>query len=319
MNTTEYGTSLSNREYKSSAFTAYFSEPENAANLYRALAHSPNIKASDIVYRTLEGVMFLARKNDMAFTIRDKVLVIGEHQSTVNLNMPLRSAIYYGRTMELLIPSESMYRTSLTKIPTPEFYMFYNGQAAQPAEKLLRLSDAYLEKTNTPMLELTVRMININLSVNHALLKESSALYEYSFFIQSIRDRVNAGFPRDEAIADAMNFCISEGIMTDFISRHGSEVRNMLYTQFNWDDALRVAKEEMREEMAEEIREEITEKIREEFSKEWEQKGMQKGILALIETCKELLLTREETCQKLISKFGLEPQEAKIYMNQYWS
>lgn len=57
---------ISNREVKSSAFTAYFGKPENAAKLYSAL-EGVAAEPEDIVYTTLDGVLFLARKNDMAF------------------------------------------------------------------------------------------------------------------------------------------------------------------------------------------------------------------------------------------------------------
>ena len=144
-----------------SAFTTYFGVPENAADLYRTLENCDSIAPEDITFTTLEGVLFMARKNDLAFTVQKKVLVIGEHQSTLNLNMPLRNAIYYGRTMERLIPPRDIYKTKQISIPTPEFYLFYNGTRDQPAERILRLSDAYLEKTDTPMLELMVKMINI--------------------------------------------------------------------------------------------------------------------------------------------------------------
>lgn len=94
----------SNREVKSSAFTTYFSDPKNAAQLYSAL-EGVEVAPEDIHFTTLEGVLFVARKNDMAFTVKNRVLVISEHQSTVNNNMPLRDIIYYGRTMEKLIGS----------------------------------------------------------------------------------------------------------------------------------------------------------------------------------------------------------------------
>ena len=154
---------ISNTEIKSSAFTAFFSEPENAAQLFSAL-DGQEVSPEDITYTTLEGVLFVARKNDMAFTVKNKVLVISEHQSTINYNMPLRSIIYYGRTMEQLIPKRYLYREKRIPIPTPEFYVFYNGNAPFPAEDIMRLSDAYLEKTDTPMLELNVKVININLN-----------------------------------------------------------------------------------------------------------------------------------------------------------
>ncbi len=41
---------------------------------------------------------------------------------------------------------------------------------------------------------------------------------------------------------------MSQGIMTDFIRRHGSEVRNMLFGEFNLEDAREVWEEEAREE-----------------------------------------------------------------------
>ena len=182
----------------------------------------------------------MARKNDMAFTVNNKVLVISEHQSTLNANMPLRDAIYYGRTMEKLIEPRALYRTGQIPIPTPEFFVFYNGTDNFPAEKILKLSDAYLEKTDSPMLELKVRIININLPVNHPILERCRPLYEYSFFIQKIRDYIDSGKSRDEAIIQAMKDCEQEGIMAEFLREHGTEAVNMLFTEFNVEDALEV-------------------------------------------------------------------------------
>ncbi len=234
----------SNREWKSSAFTTFFGTPERAAELYQALEHTEDVKPEDIEFTTLQGVLFLARKNDLAFTAHGKVLVIGEHQSTINQNMPLRDAIYYGRTMERLIPPRDIYKTKQLRIPTPEFYVFYNGNTYQPPEQLLKLSDSYLEKTDTPMLELYVKVININLSAKHPILQKSPSMYEYSAFVQLVRDCLNVGASRDAAIQTAMRTCAKKGIMVDFIRKHGSEVENMLFTEFNMEDALEVRYEE---------------------------------------------------------------------------
>lgn len=234
---------ISNREVKSSAFTVYFSDPENAAQLYSALS-GESVNPSDIEFRTLEGVLFVARKNDMSFTVRNRILVISEHQSTLNLNMPLRSAIYYGRTMEKLIDPKALYRRKQIFIPTPEFYVFYNGDEPCPPEQILQLSSTYLEKTSTPMLELSVKVININLPEGHAILEQCRPLYEYSWFIQKIKDYISAGLGRDDAITLAVKDCEYEGIMSDFVREHGSEAVNMLFTQFNMEDALEANYEE---------------------------------------------------------------------------
>ena len=114
----------------------------------------------------------------------------------------------------------------------------------QSAERILKLSDSYLEKTDFPMLELKVKMININPSAGHPILQKSRAMYEYSTFIQKIRDLIEDGHTLENAIQLAMNQCLAEGIMVNFIHKHGSEVINMLFTQFNLDDAMKVWKEE---------------------------------------------------------------------------
>ncbi len=234
---------LSNRELKSDVFTAVFSEPENAAMLYTALS-GEETAPEDVEIATLEGVLFLARKNDLGFLVKDRVLVISEHQSTVNRNMPLRSILYYGRTMEKLLKNQDLYREKLIPIPTPEFYLFYNGSKPVPDEIVLKLSDAYIAKTQEPMLELKVKMININLPVGHRLLGECMPLYEYSWFIEQVRRYMEDGMNRDTAVTLAIKDCIREGIFAEFVTKHGTEVENMLFTQFNMDDALAVRYEE---------------------------------------------------------------------------
>ncbi len=232
-----------NREVKSSAFTTLFGQAENAAKLYAAL-NEEAVSPEDIEFTTLQGVLFMVRKNDLAFMAKKRVLVISEHQSTVNANMPLRDVIYYGRTVEKLVEPRDLYKTNLIGIPTPEFLVFYNGNRKYPPEKILKLSDAFLEKTDSPMLELIVRIININLPVNHPILERCRPLYEYSWFIQQIKDCQEKGMNRDDAIITAMADCREAGILTDFLREHGTEAVNMLFTEFNVEDALEVRGEE---------------------------------------------------------------------------
>lgn len=129
-------------------------------------------------------------------------------------------------------------------IPTPEFYIFYNGDDPFPKEKVLKLSEAYIDKTNDPMLELTVKVLNINLPGGNEILRRCRPLYEYAWFIQRIKEYIVSGKSRDESIIQAVKDCEAEGILADFVREHGSEAVNMLFTQWNMEDALAVSREE---------------------------------------------------------------------------
>ena len=296
----------SNREVKSSAFTALFSDPKNAAALYQALEPGEEVKPEDIDYTTLSGVLFMARKNDMAFTVKKRVLVISEHQSTVNENMPLRDVIYFGRTIEKLVEPKALYKTRLIPIPVPEFYVFYNGTAPFAAEKELRLSDAYLVKDGEPMLELKVKVININLSADHPILKQCRPIYEYSSFIQKIRDCMKNGKTRDEAIIQAISDCEDEGLLVEFLREHGTEASNMLFTEFNMEDALEVRGEEKFEEGMEKGIE------------QGKELGRSTGIQVLVQAFKKLGRSREEAQKELEESYALSQDEAEKYLVRFW-
>ncbi len=112
------------------------------------------------------------------------------------------------------------------------------------------------------MLELKVKVVNINLSANHPLLRKSRSMYEYSWFIEQIQKHLTERKIREEAIGEAMRDCRKAGYMTDFIAEHGSEVLNMLFTEFNMEDALEVRGEERYEDGLEDGQSRIQKLIR---------------------------------------------------------
>ena len=94
--------------------------------------------------------------NDVSYLVDNKIIVLAEHQSTINPNMPLRCLEYISRLYETLFESKEKYSRKLLNIPTPEFYVFYNGEESYPSDKTLKLSEAFIETTSKPNLELTV-------------------------------------------------------------------------------------------------------------------------------------------------------------------
>ena len=173
-----------NREYKDSLFVDLFYQDEtakkNLLSVYNAL-HDTEYQDENVIRKMkIEDVLHKNFKNDISFEIDGQVLVMGEQLSTVNLNIPLRCLLYVGRAYEQLIDKKARYRTTLVKIPTPEFYTFYNGQKDQPLEQELKLSDAFINPVGNNSAELKVKVININSDKAHELLKKCDILREYS-------------------------------------------------------------------------------------------------------------------------------------------
>ena len=169
-----------NKAYKDSVFRKLFHDKEKLLELYSALSGRTYSKDTEIQIVTLDEAIFGDRKNDLAFIIDGRLIILIEHQSTVNPNMPLRMLVYIAREYEKLYFSKAIYSKQLIQIPTPELYVFYNGREAVPQEEILKLSDAFIEKCDTLSLEAAVTVINVNYEQGAKLLERCRTLNEYS-------------------------------------------------------------------------------------------------------------------------------------------
>ena len=234
-----------NKKYKDSVFTRLFSDKKNLIELYNAIENTNYSTDTDIQINTLEDVLFMDRVNDISFVIGGKFVVLVEHQTTVNYNMPLRFLMYIARLYEKMIDNKAIYRENLIKIPTPEFIVLYNGKKEQPEKQILKLSDAFIEKSDIK-LEVIVKIININYGKSK-ILEKSENLNGYSYFIYDIQKYLDEGLPLKEAIKKAIQDCIKQNVLKNFLEANGSEVINMLYTEFDIDVAKEVWQEEAKE------------------------------------------------------------------------
>ena len=174
-------------------------------------------------------------------------LSLYEHQSTYNPNMPLRGLLYIARLYEKLTKGTGLYATKQIRLPNPQYVIFYNGLAKMPRESVLKLSDAYIKKAGEPELELRVRMININYNENPEFLQKCPALLDYSYFVELVRS-YQQSFPLQEAIRRAIIKSKEENVLKDYLEEHGSEVENMLMTEYSRELDIEVNRSEAKEE-----------------------------------------------------------------------
>jgi predicted transposase/invertase (TIGR01784 family) len=164
--------------------------------------------------------------------------------------MALRLLLYIARIYEKLVDSKKIYSRTKLPIPRPEFIVLYNGVDDHPAESTMCLSDhfEYTGRNDTIALELRAKVYNINKGCNPRLEEQSKALGDYATLIAQVREYEKTGLVLKRALEKAVRWCIRYGYLRDFLKNHGSEVVNMLITEWNWDDAKEVWQEEARAE-----------------------------------------------------------------------
>jgi len=256
-----------NKNHKSSVFSFLFGQPEILRELYSAITGVEIPLDKTININTLSDVLFMKQINDLSFTIDDKIVVLIEHQSTINDNVPVRLLMYIARVYEKMLDRNLLYRKKLVQIPTPEFFVLYNGEAKFPDHKELRLSTAFknieefklLDNFKLP-LELIVHVYNINHGRNPEMLAKSKTLDSYSIFIKKI-NVFKKKLSLDESVKKAVKYCIENDILKKFLREHGSEVINMLTDEFTIEEIVAIRSEEAREEGMEKGREEGREQV----------------------------------------------------------
>jgi predicted transposase/invertase (TIGR01784 family) len=166
--------------------------------------------------------------------------------------MPFRFLEYIARIYEKITTKDEKFGRKLVKLPIPEFYVFYNGKDDYPTESVMKLSDAFmqlddcelknkLENANYP-LEISVKVININVDKENPILKRCEALKEYSEFIEQVRSNIENNVP--EPLTNAIKEAIKKGFLSDYLNRKSTEVQNMLLAEYDYDTDIAVQRKE---------------------------------------------------------------------------
>ena len=220
-----FKTPAANRNYKDTVFRMLFSDRNNLLSLYNAVNQSNYKNPEDLEIVTLENAIYMGIKNDLAF-IMDTNLYLYEHQSTYNPNMPLRDLFYICSEYQKLVDKKSLFSSTLQKIPAPNFIEFYNGSTVISDCTELRLSSAFECLTGEPKLELIVTVLNVNEGHNADLMQHCSMLKEYAQYVARVRHYAS-DMPLNQAVKRAVDECIREGILAEFLARNRNEVISM--------------------------------------------------------------------------------------------
>lgn len=122
-----------NKKYRDSVFCSYFNAPERLLSLCNAVLGTNYQDAAKLHINTLEGIFFSDQRNDISCTIGNNFLVLIEHQTSVNENMPFRCLSYVAELLNKMVTEkQKIYRKALIRFPSPRFIVLYNGEDGEP-------------------------------------------------------------------------------------------------------------------------------------------------------------------------------------------
>ena len=243
---TQGGNCMANKEYKSDVFSMLLQDKKRAMEIYNAINGTDYDDPELVEMTTLDDKSFsLTVRNDASF-ILDANLSLYEHQSTYCPNMPLRDLLYFASIIQKRIKAQKrdIYGGRILKIPVPHFVVFYNGKEEAPDQYDLRLSDAFEKETEDPEIELVCHVYNINSGKNTPLLSKCQTLREYMYFVDMVRKNNEISGNLEDAIEKAINQCMEENVLRDFLAQHREEVMHVMTLDYTFERRLEMQRAE---------------------------------------------------------------------------
>ncbi len=253
-----------NKKHKDKLFRFIFGSEENKRyllDLYNAVNETNYTNLNDLEITTLEDVIYIKEKNDISFIIESE-MDLYEHQSSYNPNMPLRGLMYFSDLYRQYLTKigKDLYGSTIAKIPTPRYIVFYNGDTNVDDKVELKLSSAFENECNDGKYEWTATMLNINAGHNQKIMDKCKALRDYANFVADVK-KYTKEMSIKKAIDKAVSIAIENNYLDGFFKTHREGVVNVSLTEYNEKEFIENRKAEGRAEGLAEGRAEGEEKL----------------------------------------------------------
>ena len=99
------------------------------------------------------------------------------------------------------------------------------------------MSSAYEHPVEDPDLELRVTVLNVNEGHNKELMEHCQTLKEYAQYVARVRKYTSSTeLSLEEAVERAVDECMKEGILSEFLTKNRAEVISMSIFEYDKDE-----------------------------------------------------------------------------------
>ena len=176
---------------------------------------------------------------------------------------------YFARLYEdyVRLNELNIYSETRLKLPKPQYFVFYNGTKAEPDRQILKLSDSFPDDGIQSHLEVMVVALNINYGHNRELMEKCQSLHDYAIFVDTVRRYIDQGYITRRAVDMAVEECIANDILREFLVRNKTGVMRMLFGKEDWERHKQREMKALAEETVRRVTRETEKRVAEETEK----------------------------------------------------
>lgn len=230
-----------NTTFCNTVFHDYFSDTPRLLSLCNSIFDTHQNDPNIVEIYTLQGNFFSDRKNEIACLLNNHLFIFVKNHTSISPNITFRFIYYLSQILKNIANNKKFPdMTKSFSLPSSHCCTFFYGDKNEPFVKELKLSDSFCNYDNHSM-ELIITAYNINPETNQPLFKKCSYLQDYGRLIAKIKEEIDLGLDNHSAISKAIDFCLENNFMKNYLEKNPKEVLNMLNLQWNSDDALQAS------------------------------------------------------------------------------
>ena len=219
------------REHKDGLFVDMFGETANFLDLYHVCTGRRLGEGEVTPFDLRSSVLNRHSENDVSFLKSDnKLIILVEHQSSPNPNMPLREFMYYNKLLELWLKraDRTTSETACIDMPLPEFFVAYIGEKPFNEERL---------EVECESMRITVKLVDINFD-NLKDQRPEGMLAGYSYFQKQFRLKKAEGASSEDSFEHAVGQCKKDGYLKGVVDKEDFIVKYRYKPLYSREDEL---------------------------------------------------------------------------------